>query len=148
MAVRCTENDIVLGSIIERLRREKKIARYDHGLQSSRFDVSSEEWGNEIKPVWAQRLASTRAKFGWTRLLRPMFSLNFTRICRAKTTAKPIRGYGMRNASSTWPSTPRRLLRQRGACVRLQARCRRSLAPQVFSALWQCSNPAQRDSDP
>lgn len=51
------ENDSVLGSIIERLRKEKKIARYDHGSQSSRFGVSADgEWENEIKLFWAREI--------------------------------------------------------------------------------------------
>ena len=50
------KNDNLLGPIIERLRQEGKIARYDYGPQSSRFGVSADEWEKEIKPALAEFL--------------------------------------------------------------------------------------------
>lgn len=51
------ENDNLLGEIIERLRKEGKIAKYDYGPQSSRFGVSTDkadsEWGWNVKPALA-----------------------------------------------------------------------------------------------
>lgn len=49
-------NDNLLGPIIELLRKDKKIAKYEHGLRSSRFGVSADEWENQIKPVLAKKL--------------------------------------------------------------------------------------------
>lgn len=50
------KNDNLLGPIIERLRQEGRIARYEHGLQSSRFGVSAKEWENQIKFFLAEFL--------------------------------------------------------------------------------------------
>jgi len=50
------KNDNLLGPIIEDLRRAKKIAEYEYGLQSSRFGISADEWEIYIKPVLAQKL--------------------------------------------------------------------------------------------
>lgn len=49
------ENDNLLGPIIERLRKEGKIARYDYD-KSSRFGVSADEWEEHIKPEIAKLL--------------------------------------------------------------------------------------------
>lgn len=48
------ENDNLLGPIIEKLRRERKIA--DYTPQSSRFNVSAEEWQEQIRPALAKEL--------------------------------------------------------------------------------------------
>lgn len=50
------EYDNLLGPILERLRKENRIARYDEGPQSSRFGVSSDEWEEVIKPALAGKL--------------------------------------------------------------------------------------------
>jgi hypothetical protein len=50
------KNDNLLGPIIEGLRREGKIARYEHGPQSSRFGVSANDWEDQIKPALAEFL--------------------------------------------------------------------------------------------
>lgn len=49
-------NDEVLGSIIEWFRKNGKIAKYEHGPQSSRFGVSADEWEKEIKLAWAEKI--------------------------------------------------------------------------------------------
>lgn len=48
------QKDNLLGSIIERLRRDGKIARYEYGPKSSRFGVSAEEWEEHIKSALAE----------------------------------------------------------------------------------------------
>ena len=48
------ENDNLLGPIIERLRQQGKIA--DYNLQTSRFNVSAEEWQDQIRPALAGSL--------------------------------------------------------------------------------------------
>ncbi len=50
------ENDNLLGPIIEELRREGKIAKYEYGSQPSRFGLSSNEWEGYVKPVLAEKL--------------------------------------------------------------------------------------------
>ncbi|MFH1611983.1 MAG: hypothetical protein ABH887_01835 [bacterium] len=50
------KNDNLLGLIIEKLRKEKKIAEYEYGKQSSRFGASADEWEKEIKPALVERL--------------------------------------------------------------------------------------------
>ncbi|TSC96145.1 MAG: hypothetical protein CEN88_390 [Candidatus Berkelbacteria bacterium Licking1014_2] len=40
-----------LGGLIEMLRSDGKIARYEYGDQSSRFGVSSHEWDEQIRPA-------------------------------------------------------------------------------------------------
>ena len=48
------EKDNLCGSVIEELRKAKKIA--DYNPQSSRFNVSADEWESQIKPVLAEKL--------------------------------------------------------------------------------------------
>lgn len=48
------KNDNLLGSIIERLRRSGKIAKYEYDF--SRFGISTDEWENQIKSVLAGKL--------------------------------------------------------------------------------------------
>lgn len=43
--------DVLLGTLIETLRAEGKIARYEYGEQSSRFGVSSREWDKHVRPA-------------------------------------------------------------------------------------------------
>jgi hypothetical protein len=43
--------DLLLGTLIEALRNEGKIARYEYGEQSSRFGVSSREWDEHVRPA-------------------------------------------------------------------------------------------------
>ena len=50
------EYDCLLGSVIMRLRKDEKIAKYEHGLQSSRFGVSADEWEIQIKQALAKEL--------------------------------------------------------------------------------------------
>lgn len=50
------EDDNLLGPIIERLRKDGKIAKYEYGSQSSRFGVSANEWEKYIKPALAESL--------------------------------------------------------------------------------------------
>lgn len=50
------KNDNLLGPIIERVRKEEKIAEYEYGSQDSRFGVSADEWEEQIKPVLAEFL--------------------------------------------------------------------------------------------
>lgn len=58
-------NDNLLGLIIEQLRRDGKIARYEYGPQSSRFGISADEWENHIKPIFALKfgLEITQVRF-------------------------------------------------------------------------------------
>lgn len=49
------EGDTLLGSILIQLREESKIMKYD-GTQDSRFGVSADEWEDEVKPVFAERI--------------------------------------------------------------------------------------------
>ena len=49
-------DDGAFGSIIERLRKESRVARYEYGRQSSRFGVSADEWEAGIRPAWAEKL--------------------------------------------------------------------------------------------
>ena len=51
------ENDNLLGLVIEELRKEGKIAKYEYGTPSSRFGLSSNEWEDCIKPVLAEKLS-------------------------------------------------------------------------------------------
>ena len=51
------ENDNLLGPVIEELREEGKVAKYEFGPQSSRFGLSSKEWEDYIKPVLAEKLS-------------------------------------------------------------------------------------------
>lgn len=50
------EDDNLLGSIVERLRKEGKIEKHDYGLQSSRFGVSADEWEKQVRPALAELL--------------------------------------------------------------------------------------------
>ena len=50
------KQDNLLGPIIEGLRREGKIDKYNHGPQSSRFGVSANEWEKHIKPALATKI--------------------------------------------------------------------------------------------
>ena len=50
------KNDNLLGSIIEKLRKDEKIAGYDCGSQSSRFGISTDEWEREVKPALSELL--------------------------------------------------------------------------------------------
>lgn len=49
-------NDNLLGPILEKLRQEGRIDRYEHGPQSSRFGVSAAEWEGQIKFALAEDL--------------------------------------------------------------------------------------------
>jgi hypothetical protein len=51
------EDDNLLGPVIEELRKEGKIAKYEYGPQSSRFGLSSNEWEGYVKPVLAEKLS-------------------------------------------------------------------------------------------
>ena len=148
MAVRCMKTTLCWARSLSGCeeRRKSPATTMVCSLPASMFLPKSGEMKSSRSGL--ERLASTRAKFGWTRLLRPMFSLNFTRICRAKTTAKPIRGYGMRNASGTVAIASMVAAPATGARVRPQAATPTIVGTAGLSALWQCSNPAQRDSDP
>ena len=50
------DDHLFLGAIMERLRVEKRITENYYGLQSSRFDVSVDEWEVEIRPAVAEFL--------------------------------------------------------------------------------------------
>jgi len=50
------ENDSLLGSIIEGLREQGKIADYEYGPKSSRFGISADEWEEYIKSALAKSL--------------------------------------------------------------------------------------------
>ena len=50
------DDHLFLGPIMERLRDEKRITENYYGLQSSRFDVSIDEWAHEIRPAVADFL--------------------------------------------------------------------------------------------
>lgn len=45
-----------MGRVIERLRKEGKLARYEYGLQTSRFGISSLEWEDHLKAALAKHL--------------------------------------------------------------------------------------------
>jgi len=45
-----------MGRVIERLRKQDKIAKYGYGPQTSRFGISPDEWENEVKPALAEHL--------------------------------------------------------------------------------------------
>jgi len=49
------ENDNLLGPIIQGLRKEKKIAKYEYGPQDSRFGVSANEIEAHIKRAFAEK---------------------------------------------------------------------------------------------
>ncbi len=44
-------NDALIGGVIAKLRKEGKIARYEFGLQESRFGISSREWEEYVRPA-------------------------------------------------------------------------------------------------
>ncbi|MBI2627075.1 MAG: hypothetical protein HYW77_02415, partial [Parcubacteria group bacterium] len=48
--------DNFLGPIIEKLRKQEKIPKYEYGSQSSRFGVSSLDFDNQVKQVLLERL--------------------------------------------------------------------------------------------
>lgn len=51
------ENDEnFLGPIIEKLREQGKLAKYEHGPQSSRFGISANEWEEHLKPALVEFL--------------------------------------------------------------------------------------------
>jgi hypothetical protein len=51
------KDDNLLGPIIERLRQEGKIAKYEYGTPASRFGVSGDdEWEDQIRPALAEFL--------------------------------------------------------------------------------------------
>ena len=54
------EKDNLLGPIIEKLRRENRIARYEYGPQNSRFGVSSNEIDSEIRAAFAEKIGLSR----------------------------------------------------------------------------------------
>ncbi len=55
------ENDNLLGPIIEKLRKNGSITKYEYGSQSSRFGTSADnEWGERIKPAFAEFLSVSR----------------------------------------------------------------------------------------
>ena len=56
------EDSLFLGPIMERLRLEKRISENYYGLQSSRFDVSVDEWEAEIRPAVAEFLGFGRSQ--------------------------------------------------------------------------------------
>jgi hypothetical protein len=45
-----------MGHVIERLRKEGKLTRYDYGPQTSRFGISPNEWENHLKAALAGHL--------------------------------------------------------------------------------------------
>lgn len=45
-----------MGRVIERLRKESKLARCQNGSQASRFEISPNEWENHLKAALADRL--------------------------------------------------------------------------------------------
>ncbi len=50
------EDDTLFGLLIADLRKDRKIAKYEHGPQSSRFGVSANEWQEHIRPALASKL--------------------------------------------------------------------------------------------
>ncbi len=56
------DDHLFLGPIMERLRLEKRISGNYYGLQSSRFDVSIDEWESDIRPAVAAFLGFERSQ--------------------------------------------------------------------------------------
>lgn len=56
MSGKMFKKDNLLGPIIADLRREKKIAAYEYGPQSSRFGISGREWKEQVVPALAEFL--------------------------------------------------------------------------------------------
>lgn len=48
--------DGFMGAVIGQLRKEGKLARYQYGLQTSRFGISPIEWEEHLKAAWAEKL--------------------------------------------------------------------------------------------
>lgn len=48
--------DGFMGTVIEQLRKEGKLARYEYGPQTSRFGISPNEWEEHLQAAWAEKI--------------------------------------------------------------------------------------------